>query len=206
MDVIVIFGKENAHPLSWMLSAEIRHVWCAIRDTNRGVWVSYDWHKGIPFIRAEAASDFDLAQYYRDAGNKVVEMKRGTVAARGPFMLNNCVGHVQVVCALHSLAFTPYQLYHHLTQDTLMDKLWTRIKSLSFVPGGGDGDPDPPPPPPPPPPPEPPLEQAEAADPDAKPQRKRQRGKGGTRGVAGGTLIDEADLVTGTPTLKGTRV
>ena len=64
MKCLLIFGTENAHPLSWMLSRKHRHVWCALQDLERGVWVSYNWHKGLPIIQAESAADYDLAAHH----------------------------------------------------------------------------------------------------------------------------------------------
>jgi hypothetical protein len=78
MKCLLIFGAENAHPLAWMLNRKRRHVWCALQDVERGVWVSYNWHKGLPVIQAEAAADYDLATHYRAQGFAVVEVERGT--------------------------------------------------------------------------------------------------------------------------------
>ena len=148
MKCLLIFGAENAHPLAWLLNRNRRHVWCALQDVDRGAWISYNWHQGVPVIQAEAAADYDLATHYRAQGFAVVEVERGTKPRLFPLVMNNCVGHVKVVCALHTFAVTPHQLYRSMTKR----KRPMKFKQLFTVPGfGGGSAPAPPPPPPPPP-------------------------------------------------------
>jgi hypothetical protein len=147
MKCLLIFGAENAHPLAWLLNRKRRHVWCALQDVDRGAWISYNWHQGVPVIQAEAAADYDLATHYRAQGFAVVEVERGTKPRLFPLVMNNCVGHVKVVCALHTFAVTPHQLYRSMTKR----KRPMKFKQLFTVPGfGGSPAPAPPPPPPPP--------------------------------------------------------
>jgi hypothetical protein len=115
MKCLVIFGAENAHPLAWMLSRKHRHVWCALQDVERGVWVSYNWHKGLPIIQVESAADYDLAAHYRAQGYSVVEIERGAKPRLFPILMNNCVGHVKVICGLRSYTVTPQWLYNAMT-------------------------------------------------------------------------------------------
>jgi hypothetical protein len=148
MKCLVIFGSENSHPLAWMLNRKHRHVWCALQDLERGVWVSYNWHRGLPIIQAEAAADYDLAAHYRDQGYSVVEIERGIEPRLFPFVMNNCVGHVKVICALRTFTVTPHWLYRSMTKR----KRPMKFKQLFTVPGfGSTAAPAPPPPPPPPP-------------------------------------------------------
>ena len=148
MKCLVIFGSENSHPLAWMLNRKHRHVWCALQDLERGVWVSYNWHRGLPIIQAEAAADYDLAAHYRDQGYSVVEIERGIKPRLFPFVMNNCVGHVKVICALRTFTVTPHWLYRSMTKR----KRPMKFKQLFTVPGfGSTAAPAPPPPPPPPP-------------------------------------------------------
>ena len=146
MKCLVIFGSENSHPLAWMLNRKHRHVWCALQDLERGVWVSYNWHRGLPIIQAEAAADYDLAAHYRDQGYSVVEIERGIEPRLFPFVMNNCVGHVKVICALRTFTVTPHWLYRSMTKR----KRPMKFKQLFTVPGfGSTAAPAPPPPPPP---------------------------------------------------------
>jgi hypothetical protein len=178
MKCLLIFGTENAHPLAWMLSRKHRHVWCALQDVERGVWVSYNWHKGLPIIQVESAADYDLAAHYRDQGFTVVEMERGTKPRLFPFILNNCVSHVKVVCALRTFTVTPQWLYRSMTKRTRP----MRIKEMFTVPGfGGGSSPAPPPPPPPLPPPPTKADPAVVKSREEEQRRlKLQRGMAGT--------------------------
>jgi hypothetical protein len=177
MKCLLIFGTENAHPLAWMLSRKHRHVWCALQDVERGVWVSYNWHKGLPIIQVESAADYDLAAHYRDQGYSVVEIERGTKPRLFPFILNNCVGHVKVICALRTYTVTPQWLYRSMTKR----KLAMRLKEMFTVPGFGGSSPSPPPPPPPLPPPPTKADPAVVKSREEEQRRlKLQRGMAGT--------------------------
>ena len=154
MKCLVVFGAENAHPLAWLLNRKRRHVWCALQDTEQNMWLSYNWHKGLPIIRAEAAADFDLEVHYLAQGFEVVSIERGDIPCMSFSILNNCVGHVKVVCAIKSWALTPYQLYRSLTPKK---GLTMKLKQLFTIPGFGGSSPAPAPPPPPPPLPPPPT-------------------------------------------------
>ena len=177
MKCLVIFGAENAHPLAWMLSRKHRHVWCALQDVERGVWVSYNWHQGLPIIQVESAADYDLAAHYRAQGFTVVEMERGTKPRLFPFVMNNCVGHVKVICALRTFTVTPEWLYRSMTKR----KRPMKLKELFTVPGFGGGSPAPPPPPPPlPPPPTKANPAVVKARDDEQRRLKMQRGMAGT--------------------------
>ena len=190
MKCLLIFGTENAHPLAWMLSRKHRHVWCALQDVERGVWVSYNWHKGLPIIQVESAADYDLAAHYRDQGFTVVEMERGTKPRLFPFVMNNCVGHVKVVCALRTFTVTPQWLYRSMTKR----KRPMRIKEMFTVPGFGGGS-SPAPPPPPPPLPPPPTK----ADPAViKSREEEQRRLKLQRGMAGTVKTGSTPLGTAT--------
>ena len=189
MKCLLIFGTENAHPLAWMLSRKHRHVWCALQDVERGVWVSYNWHKGLPIIQVESAADYDLAAHYRDQGFTVVEMERGTKPRLFPFVMNNCVGHVKVVCALRTFTVTPQWLYRSMTKR----KRPMRIKEMFTVPGFGSSSPAPPPPPPPLPPP------PTKADPAViKSREEEQRRLKLQRGMAGTVKTGSTPLGTAT--------
>ena len=195
MKCILIFGTENAHPLSWMLSRKHRHVWCALQDLERGVWVSYNWHKGLPIIQAESAADYDLAAHYRDQGYSVVEIERGIKPRLFPFILNNCVSHVKVVCALRTFTVTPQWLYRSMTKR----KRPMRIKELFTVPGFG-GSPAPAPPPPPPPPPEKSAEEVRAAEQESRRRAAGAKGRASTILTSSG--VDDTE-VGGKKTLLG---
>lgn len=136
MDAIIVFERCNDHPLRWLLDQRQRHVWCALRDEERDVWISYNWRKGLPELRSEAQSDFPLAQYYRDKGFDVVEAKVSDTPKLGLFCLNNCVGHTKVIIGNKSWAVTPRQLYRHLIKEQTM---WATLRALTFFPGFGGG-------------------------------------------------------------------
>ena len=175
MKCLVIFGSENSHPLAWMLNRKHRHVWCALQDLERGVWVSYNWHRGLPIIQAEAAADYDLAAHYRDQGYSVVEIERGIEPRLFPFVMNNCVGHVKVICALRTFTVTPHWLYRSMTKG----KRPMKFKQLFTVPGFG-GSPAPAPPPPPPPPPEKSAEEVRASEQEARRRAAGAQGRAST--------------------------
>ena len=142
MDALVIFSSENNHPLHWLLNKKRRHVWCSVRDTERGHWITYDWAQGIPHIRCDAASDFDLKAHYESHGFEVIETTVGDTPPHGPLQWNNCVGHVKTILAIDTYALVPNGLYKHLTKRP---SFW---RSLSFAPGfGGSTSAAPPPPP-----------------------------------------------------------
>ena len=199
MKCLVIFGSENSHPLAWMLNRKHRHVWCALQDLERGVWVSYNWHRGLPIIQAEAAADYDLAAHYRDQGYSVVEIERGIEPRLFPFVMNNCVGHVKVICALRTFTVTPHWLYRSMTKG----KRLMKFKQLFTVPGFG-GSPAPAPPPPPPPPPEKSAAEVRAAEQDA---RRRAAGAMGRQStiLTSATATDGSGVVDtgGKKTLLG---
>lgn len=175
MKCLLIFGTENAHPLSWMLSRKHRHVWCALQDVDRGAWVSYNWHQGLPIIQVESAADYDLAAHYRAQGFTVVEMERGTKPRLFPFVMNNCVGHVKVICALRTFTVTPQWLYRSMTKR----KRSMKSKQLFTVPGFG-GFSRPLPPLPPPPPPEKSAEEIRAAEQTARRRAAGAMGRAST--------------------------
>jgi hypothetical protein len=199
MKCLVIFGSENSHPLAWMLNRKHRHVWCALQDLERGVWVSYNWHRGLPIIQAEAAADYDLAAHYRDQGYSVVEIERGIEPRLFPFVMNNCVGHVKVICALRTFTVTPHWLYRSMTKG----KRPMKFKQLFTVPGFG-GSPAPAPPPPPPPPPVKSAAEVRAAEQDA---RRRAAGAMGRQStiLTSATATDGSGVVDtgGKKTLLG---
>ena len=132
MDALVVFSSENNHPLQFLLSKKRRHVFCAICDDDRGHWLSYDWHQGIPIIRCEAGSNFDLKSFYQEQGYEVVETTVGTTPPHGPLQWNNCVGHVKTILALNTYALVPNGLYKYLTKTR-----WSFFRTLSFIPGFG---------------------------------------------------------------------
>lgn len=137
MDAIVIFSSENNHPLSFLLNSQRRHVWCAIRDDERGHWLSYDWGKGIPALRCEASADFDLKSFYQEQGFEVLDVQVGDTPPHGPLQWNNCVGHVKTILALNTYALVPNGLYKHLTRRSR--SMLSFLRTLSFAPGFGGG-------------------------------------------------------------------
>lgn len=187
MKCLLIFGAGNAHPLAWLLNRKRRHVWCALQDVDRGAWVSYNWHQGVPAIQAEAADDYDLATHYRAQGFEVVEVERGTQARLFPFVMNNCVGHVKVICALHTFAVTPHQLYRSVIQR----KRQMKFKQLFTVPGFG-GPPAPVAPAAPPPPPEKSAEEVRAAEQTARRRAAGAQGRASTI-LTGSTGVGDAE-------------
>tara|TARA_R110000744_G_scaffold90678_1_gene176039 strand:- start:927 stop:1415 length:489 start_codon:yes stop_codon:yes gene_type:complete len=151
------------------------------------MWVSYDWHQGLPVIKAEAAADFDLASYYRDQGYEVVKVDRGKDALMRPLVLNNCVGHVKLICAIKSWAMTPHQLHRSIVGPRGFVMM---LKHFLVFPGFG-GTPSPPPPPPPLPPP------PTKADPAVvKARTDAQRRLRQQRGMAGTQVADQATVGT----------
>jgi hypothetical protein len=144
MDAYLIFGVENNHPFAWMLNKRCRHVWCVLADHGAGMWVSYNWHQGLPVVRVEAALDFDIGSYYTQAGWTVVDLswlERSPV--QGPFILNNCVGHVKSVLGIGGFSLVPNQLLKYVTRS--MPAMPVINCDLLTVPGfGGSSTPAPP--------------------------------------------------------------
>tara|TARA_R110002096_G_scaffold58166_4_gene146826 strand:- start:43 stop:654 length:612 start_codon:yes stop_codon:yes gene_type:complete len=199
MEALIIFSSDNEHPLSWLLTKKRRHVWCAVRDTERGSWVSYNWHQGIPIIQTEAASDFDLEMHYLAQGYEVISTTVGDTLPFGPLQWNNCVGHVKTICAIRTWALVPNGLYKHLTRkSTPMKNL---IKRFTLVPGfGGGAAPTPPPPP------EPPAPVAKKTDVAVQKARADEIKRSKLAAGAAGTnktknLLADADVATTKPVL-----
>ncbi len=135
MDALVIFSSDNTHPLSFLLNKQRRHVWCAIKDEERGHWISYNWSQGIPELTCLATSDFDLKTFFEDQGLEVLETVVGDTPPHGPLQWNNCVGHVKTILAIHTYALVPNGLYKHLTRRR--KPMLSFLRKLSFVPGFG---------------------------------------------------------------------
>lgn len=109
---LVVFQRDNTHPLAWLLHPEFRHCFCAIDDGL--YWVVVDGCRGLPVVKVAVASDYDLAGYYRAKGHAVVEAERGQ-GIRGPLAAANCVGLVKSVLGIRApFIWTPRQLFHHL--------------------------------------------------------------------------------------------
>ena len=137
MDAYLIFGADNAHPFAWMLNKKYRHVWCILADHNANMWVSYNWHQGLPIVRVEAAIDFDIASHYRDQGLLVLNLASlDREAVLGPLILNNCVGHVKSVLGIGGFSLVPNQLLKYVTRSVVNGPL--RPPSVMTVPGFGD--------------------------------------------------------------------
>lgn len=193
MDAILVFGPENEHPFAWLLDKKYRHVWCIIADERAKSWVSYDWHQGLPRVRAEAELDFDILAHYNEQGLNAIKVTYEPKANWGPLVLNNCVGHVKSVLGIQSWAVTPLQLFKWATRDKSISRS-TLVKRFFSFPGfGGSPSPPAPPPPPPPPPPAPKktdisVQQARA---DEIKRAKLRTGQAGTIKTPG--LLDPAD-------------
>lgn len=201
MDGLMCFTSDNSHPLSWMLDPQCRHVFCAVQDTERDMWISYNWRDGRPELRAECAADFDLAEFWRGHAYTVVDVTLGEEPVGGPFILNNCVGHVKSILRIRSRAVTPFGLLKWAHRHT-----WNRIQFSmanhrhAILPGfGGGSTPAPPPPPP------PPAPVARKSDPAVqaarKDEKKRSRlaqGQGGTIKTGSDGLLDSASTASKT--------
>ena len=120
MDGLAVFSVANSHPLAFLLSRNVRHVFACVRDTERGFWMSYDWHQGVPHLKVEAAADFDLEAHYRDHGYIVVPVEIADTPTYGPWQWNNCVGHAKTVLAIRSWAVTPFGLLKHLEKRDVL--------------------------------------------------------------------------------------
>jgi hypothetical protein len=131
MKAFIVFGSDNEHPFSFLLNRKRRHVWCIMADNDAGMWVSYNWHQGVPQVRVEAALDFDIASYYRQDGWDVIPYEYEPEAVATPYVLNNCVGHVKSVLGIGGWSLVPNQLYKYITKARLFPM------SLFTVPGFG---------------------------------------------------------------------
>ena len=186
----VVFGHENEHPLAWMLDRKFRHVWCIIADERAGQWVSYNWHQGLPIVQAEAALTFNIANHYRKDGYTVVETQHTPLPVSGPFVLNNCVGHVKSVLGIQSMSLTPYQLFHWVTRKP---ESATTTGSRLTIPGFGSNNSQPAPPPPPAPVQAPQSEMAKRAELRLSEADQKRLKLGKFKESASGTLLDDDD-------------
>jgi hypothetical protein len=115
MRAIIIFTDDNTHWLSGLLHPSFRHVWCILEDTRAGMWISHDLTKDGHEVRAQAASDYDIAAHYSGPGVTIYQIDcwpdRRPMT---PIVLNTCVSYTKQLVGLRTLAFTPYQLKRHL--------------------------------------------------------------------------------------------
>ena len=136
MKALVIFGKENSHPMAWLLNRDVRHVWCAVQRDDQ--WAGYDWHQGVPVIQYLAGPEYDLASHLRGEGWKVVETTVGEDPVLSPLILNSCVGHTKLVLGIRNWALTPHGLLKRLRPK--MQHGWRgRICRYMSLPGQGAG-------------------------------------------------------------------
>jgi len=114
MIALVVLSDCNDHPLAPLLRRGRRHVWAVVQDVERGHWLSYNFKRGVPQIRCEAAADFDMAQFYRNEGYEVIESEVCDAPSLFPFMLRTCVGLTKHILGIRSWSLTPHQLAQHL--------------------------------------------------------------------------------------------
>lgn len=204
MEALIIFTSENLHPLHRFMHKDRSHVWCAIRDRDRGHWVGYDWGQGAPRVTCLTHSDYDLAAFYRGHGQEVIETKVRRFKPRGPVMLNNCVGHVKLMLGIRSWSLTPHQLYRYLTKERMGMGIFDRLRGCFVIPGFGGGSA--PAPPPPPPPPEPPKPVARKTDESVQQARRDEQRRARIAAGQGGTIqtpLGGVGEATTTKTLLG---
>lgn len=137
MKALVVFREGGAdHPLARFLKPGFGHCFvCVLRD---GYWMRIDGRRGVPEFEVLTLGDFDLAAFYRENGNTVVETEQRTEPLWSPLALRNCVGLVKSVLCLRSWAVTPFQLYRFLTRP-----------AMQLLPGFSSPSPQAAPPPPP---------------------------------------------------------
>tara|TARA_R110000822_G_scaffold82279_4_gene194757 strand:+ start:5506 stop:5982 length:477 start_codon:yes stop_codon:yes gene_type:complete len=154
---------------------------------------------GLPVITSVAAKEYDLAAFYRGEGFDVIEVEAGSHVGYGPFMMNNCVGHVKLLIGCRSYALVPNGLYKHLTRGSAMKRIFDYFKMLSFVPGfGGGAVPAPPPPP------APPEPIARKADKDVQTARRAEQKQARINAGVGGTDVSKGALSTSDATTTKT--
>lgn len=97
-----------------------RHCFAAVADGD--YWIEIDGRAGRPVLAVVAASAFDLARHYREAGCTVVEMAMAANAdggrhARWPWMAATCVGATKKVLGVGApWVLTPWQLHRYLAR------------------------------------------------------------------------------------------
>ena len=67
---LLIFHDHGYHWLSWAMKRGFSHVLCAVQDERH--WIVYDTESGVPSIKVAAATDYDLAGFYRRHGYTVL--------------------------------------------------------------------------------------------------------------------------------------
>lgn len=112
MRAIVVF-TDGVGFRSKLLKSGFGHCFCLVDDGQR--WVMIDADQGVPFIVASRESSFNVANWYRSYGHKVIETHQRKVAPIAPLAVANCVGMVKaLLCIRAPFVLTPYQLYRHL--------------------------------------------------------------------------------------------
>ena len=112
MKAIVAFHGHGEGFLSRFLKPGFRHVFVAVQSGD--YWITLDGQAGVPDIKVVAASDYDLAVFYRGEGFTVVETEQRATVPRSPFAVANCVGMTKSVLCIRSGAVTPWRLYRFL--------------------------------------------------------------------------------------------
>ena len=95
-----------------LLREGFRHVNCIVASGD--YWIAHNLGRDGLSLEVLAASDYNLAQYYRDQGLTVVELDVTPRHMRLPLTLNNCVGYTKALLGISSRAVTPWQLYKHI--------------------------------------------------------------------------------------------
>jgi hypothetical protein len=113
---VVIFTGVGSHPLAKWLKPGFRHCAVAVQDGD-SPWILIDPAEGVPNFRIMGAHDFDLAAFYREIGETVVETVVKAEPLQWPLAMANCAGMVKAVLGLRApLVVTPYALYRRLTR------------------------------------------------------------------------------------------
>ncbi len=103
-----MFHDHGGHVLDPFLKPGFRHCFVAVESGE--YWIRIDAQGGRPVIEVIAASDYDLAAFYREEGYTVIETQQQAGGAC-LFVAANCVGLVKTVLGLRaSFVVTPWQL------------------------------------------------------------------------------------------------
>jgi len=113
--LVVFHGHGGAWWGRWC-RAGFKHCFIAVCDG--AYWITLDGTLGRARLRVMAASDFDLATFYRDQGFTVVAATARDGPPFWPLILATCVGAIKRILVIRRpWIFTPYQLFEYLRSD-----------------------------------------------------------------------------------------
>lgn len=122
--VWVVFTGQTDLPWLKILRPGFRHCFVLLHDGKH--WITLDPLSNYTDISVHhVPQEFNLPQWLRDRGHRVIETTLNRVQKPAPFMIFTCVEAVKRVLGLHKrFIFTPWQLYRHLEKQFEGELSW----------------------------------------------------------------------------------